>query len=60
MARGWNGVMFDRGYENPYIRLRRLHVTTDNIIPALDREGVPTEIDFLSIDIDGKFTTNSQ
>ena len=45
--------MFDRDYQNPYIRLNRLHVTRENIIPNLDREGVPTEIDLLSIDIDG-------
>ena len=53
MTRGWNGVMFDQQYENPYIRLRRLHVTPDNVIAAVDREGVPDQIDLLSIDIDG-------
>ena len=35
--------MFDQKYENPYIRLNRLFVTINNIIPALDVEGVPPE-----------------
>lgn len=50
---GWNALLLDNMYENPSINLHRRHITKDNICSIFKVFNVPTDLDFLSIDIDG-------
>lgn len=50
--RGWRGLLLDGRRENASINLRRAYVKSTTITGVLQQAGVPTELDYLSIDID--------
>jgi hypothetical protein len=49
---GWRGLLLDGGFENEAINLRKEWITSDNIVSLLEKYDVPSELDYLSIDID--------
>jgi len=49
---GWKGLLLDGVNENPAINLHKEHITPDNIVQLFDKYGVPSEPDYVSIDID--------
>jgi len=51
--RGWECLLFDNVCHNETINLYKHSVTPQNINDLFARYDVPTELDFLSIDIDG-------
>ena len=50
---GWTGLMMDGGNDNKDIGLHQEFITRENILDLLRKYNVPTELDMLSIDIDG-------
>ncbi|CAK0896401.1 unnamed protein product, partial [Prorocentrum cordatum] len=50
---GWQGIMLDNTFENPGIGLYKHEVTMENVASLFELHGVPTEPDYVSIDIDG-------
>ena len=50
--RGWSGVYFDALVEAPAFGVRRALLTRDSIVNAFDEAGVPTDVDYVSIDVD--------
>lgn len=50
--KGWSCLLLDTGYENPTINLHKELVTAENINSTFAKHQVPTNLDFLSIDID--------
>lgn len=50
---GWSGLLLDAGDYPASLGVTRAFVTAENINQLLDENGVPDEIDLLSIDIDG-------
>ena len=53
LEKGWNGVMYDSQYRNPYVNLQQAMIYKENIATLLKRERVPLEFDLFSIDIMG-------
>lgn len=49
----WSGLLLDCDYENRRINLHRRIITKENICQIFDEFNVPTDLDFLCIDIDG-------
>ncbi len=49
----WQGLLLDAEYENTSLHLHREFITAENIVPLFEKYGVPKDLDFLSIDIDG-------
>lgn len=49
---GWKGLMMD-GNNRGNLDVKTEHITAENIIELFEKYDVPTEFDFLSIDIDG-------
>lgn len=49
---GFDGIMFDMGFEHEARKLFKEFITVDNIIPLLQRHSVPAQFDFLGLDID--------
>jgi hypothetical protein len=52
-ASGWSGLLLDAEHENPAINLHRAFLTSGNAAVVLASHGVPKDLDYLSIDIDG-------
>ncbi|CAE8631519.1 unnamed protein product, partial [Polarella glacialis] len=50
---GWHGLLMDGGNENLSINLRKEFITSTNIVQLFAKYAVPTNLDLLSIDIDG-------
>lgn len=50
--KGWTGLLLNGGLEDPNINLHKEFVTAENINDLFRKYDVPTEFDFLSIDID--------
>ena len=51
--KNWNGLLLDGLYNNPSINLHKRFITKENIISLFEEFNVPTDLDFLSVDIDG-------
>lgn len=49
---GWEGLLLDGGNENPSINLHREYLSTDNIVELFKKYNVPSEPDYVSIDVD--------
>jgi hypothetical protein len=49
---GWTPILFDGGHENPEINLHKVYLTPDNIGDVFRTHNVPTEPDYVSIDVD--------
>lgn len=49
---GWRALFLDGGHENAAINLHREFLTPANIVEVFARHGVPTEPDYVSIDLD--------
>lgn len=52
-ANGWTGLVMDGGHENPDINLRKEYITPDNIVELLKKYSIKSDLDILSVDIDG-------
>ena len=52
LEEGWTGLLLDGGRENTDINLHRVVLTPENIVSVFDEHGVPTEADYVSIDVD--------
>ena len=50
--RGWKGLLMDGGHENAAINLQKNMITIDNIVPLFKEYGVPTQPDYVSVDVD--------
>jgi len=50
---GWDGLMIDNNESNSSLGLYKHSVTKDNICDLFSKYKVPTNFDFLSLDIDG-------
>lgn len=50
---GWSGLLLDPEYENDSINLHKVFLTRENVLNVFKHFKVPTEFDFLSVDIDG-------
>lgn len=50
--RGWRNLYLDGGNENRDINLHRHFLTSDNIVSVLRQYNVPSEPDYISIDVD--------
>ncbi|KAF4655645.1 hypothetical protein FOL47_009342, partial [Perkinsus chesapeaki] len=53
LSRHWRGIMFDKSHFNPYVNLHREFVSPENVNRILRDYSVPTNVAFVSIDIDG-------
>ena len=51
--KGWSGLLLDSDFDNPEINLHRRHLTKENICDIFSEFKVPTNLDFLCVDIDG-------
>lgn len=51
--KGWTGLWMDARHGDPRGRVKREHVTAENIQALFAKYGVPKRFDLLSIDIDG-------
>lgn len=51
---GWVGVLFDSSHENMAINLHKVVLTHYNIVETLRKHHVPSEVDYISIDIDSQ------
>ena len=51
--KGWNGLWIDSTYVDRQGRVKREHVTAENVEAIFARYGVPRTFDLLSIDLDG-------
>lgn len=51
--KGWKGLLMDGSNENPDLNLHKEFITAENIETLFQKYNVPTELDLLSIDIDG-------
>lgn len=49
---GWDYVLFDGEFENKEINLHKEFLTPENICEIFHKYNVPTELDYLSIDVD--------
>lgn len=49
---GWDWVFFDGYFENNEIKLHKEFLTPENICKIFHKHNVPTELDYLSIDVD--------
>ncbi len=49
---GWRGLLLDSSFSNPSINLHKEFLTPENIGSVFRRHGVPSEPDFVSIDVD--------
>lgn len=49
---GWDWVLFDGHFENNEIKLHKEFLTPENICQIFHKYNVPTELDYLSIDVD--------
>jgi len=52
MCEGWSGVLFDIENQNPDINLYREQITSENVVEIFKKYNVPTEVDYVSIDVD--------
>jgi len=52
IERGWSGLRMD-GEPDPDTDIKKEFITKENIIKLFKKHKVPTEFDFLSIDVDG-------
>jgi len=52
-ACGWSGLLMDIGYTDKRINLHREFITRENIVQLFRKHRVPTEVDLLSVDING-------
>jgi len=48
----WTGLLLDKDYQNSAINLHRVTLTPENIGEVFRAHGVPTEPDYVSIDVD--------
>ena len=51
-AKGWSGLLLDIDNHNPSINLYRAFISSQTIVPIFQNHSVPTEPDYVSIDID--------
>jgi hypothetical protein len=51
---GWQGLMMDGGDHPPELDVRREFITPMNINSLLRKHHVPTDVDLISIDVDGQ------
>lgn len=51
---GWAGLILDNKHSNSAINLHNQFITPQNILTSLAAHGVPTEPDYVSIDIDSQ------
>ncbi|CAM9189693.1 unnamed protein product, partial [Ectocarpus fasciculatus] len=49
---GWRGLLLDGANSNPDINLHTAWIEPETIVSVFDRHGVPSDLDYLSIDID--------
>ena len=49
---GWNVTYFDAAIENAEIGIRKVTLTEENIAASFRAAGVPTQVDYVSIDVD--------
>jgi len=49
---GWTGLLMDGSHENVTINLRKEFITRENVASLFNKYGVPTEPDYVSVDID--------
>ena len=49
---GWRGLLLDGGNDNPAINLHREVITPENVVQLFEKDRVPKEPDYVSIDID--------
>lgn len=49
---GWTGLLLDGYHDNPTINLHKEWICANNIIDLFDKYDCPTEIDYISIDVD--------
>lgn len=49
---GWRALLLDGGHENAAINLHREFLTPSNIVEVFTRHGVPSEPEYVSIDVD--------
>ena len=49
---GWHGVRFDSTHHQPESNLYREHVSLLNVVEVFEKYRVPSDVDFVSIDID--------
>jgi FkbM family methyltransferase len=49
---GWESVLFDGEFENKEINLHKEFITVENICNIFKKYNVPTDLDYLSIDVD--------
>lgn len=49
---GWRGLLLDGGRSNATINLVQTYIKSTNIVHTFQENGVPIELDYLSVDID--------
>ena len=49
---GWKGVLFDGNFENKEINLYKEFLSSDTICETFKKYKIPTDLDYLSIDVD--------
>jgi hypothetical protein len=52
LNKGWRGLLFDGDYENENINLYKEFLSSENICDVFKKHNVPTDLDYLSIDVD--------
>ena len=50
--KGWKGVYFDAEIENKELNIVKSVLTQDNIVSKFQENGVPFQVDYVSIDVD--------
>lgn len=50
---GWNQLLLDSCFDNPFINLHKQLLTPENIVSVFKKYKVPNEPDYISIDVDG-------
>lgn len=49
---GWHGTYFDAGFGAPKCNITKAVLTEDNIAKHFESQGIPHEVDYVSIDVD--------
>lgn len=52
LNKGWRGLLFDGDYQNESINLYKEFLSSENICDVFKKHDVPTDLDYLSIDVD--------